>query len=86
MKKVNVIILLLFAQFGIASVIDGYNVFGHENQEYQVPASSWYWDPNMPGIGFGSDGEGYVRISLVENEHRIRQAVRNIKIFFENNE
>ena len=39
-----------------------------------------------PGIGFGSDGEGYIRISLVENEHRIRQAVRNIKIFFENNE
>ena len=36
-----------------------------------------------PGIGFGSNGEGCVRISLVENEHRIRQAVRNIKIFFE---
>ena len=32
-----------------------------------------------PGIGFGEMGEGYVRISLVENEHRIRQAVRNIK-------
>ena len=32
-----------------------------------------------PGIGFGDMGEGYVRISLVENEHRIRQAVRNIK-------
>ncbi|MCZ6633342.1 MAG: aminotransferase class I/II-fold pyridoxal phosphate-dependent enzyme, partial [bacterium] len=32
-----------------------------------------------PGIGFGDLGEGYVRISLVENEHRIRQAVRNIK-------
>jgi len=32
-----------------------------------------------PGIGFGDQGEGYVRISLVENEHRIRQAVRNIK-------
>ena len=32
-----------------------------------------------PGIGFGDMGEGYVRISLVENEHRIRQAVRNVK-------
>jgi alanine-synthesizing transaminase len=32
-----------------------------------------------PGVGFGDNGEGYVRISLVENDHRIRQAVRNIK-------
>jgi len=34
-----------------------------------------------PGIGFGEYGEGYVRIGLVENEQRIRQAVRNIKRF-----
>ena len=34
-----------------------------------------------PGIGFGEHGEGYVRIALVENEHRIRQAARNIKRF-----
>ena len=32
-----------------------------------------------PGIGFGEYGDGYVRIALVENEHRIRQAVRNIR-------
>ena len=32
-----------------------------------------------PGIGFGDNGEGYVRISLVENDLRIRQAIRNIK-------
>jgi alanine-synthesizing transaminase len=32
-----------------------------------------------PGIGFGEHGEGFLRIALVENEHRIRQAVRNIK-------
>lgn len=32
-----------------------------------------------PGIGFGPYGEGYIRFSLVENEHRIRQAVRGIK-------
>ena len=34
-----------------------------------------------PGIGFGEYGEGYVRIALVENEQRIRQATRNIKKF-----
>jgi len=34
-----------------------------------------------PGIGFGENGEGYVRIALVENEQRIRQAARNIKKF-----
>ncbi|MCJ9430267.1 LL-diaminopimelate aminotransferase [Kordiimonas marina] len=34
-----------------------------------------------PGVGFGEYGEGYVRIALVENEHRIRQAIRNIKRF-----
>jgi alanine-synthesizing transaminase len=32
-----------------------------------------------PGVGFGEYGEGYVRIGLVENEQRIRQACRNIK-------
>ena len=32
-----------------------------------------------PGIGFGEYGEGYVRIGLVENEHRIRQAAKSVK-------
>ncbi len=32
-----------------------------------------------PGIGFGEGGDEYVRFALVENEHRIRQAVRGIK-------
>jgi alanine-synthesizing transaminase len=32
-----------------------------------------------PGIGFGADGEGFVRFALVENEHRIGQAVRGIR-------
>ena len=32
-----------------------------------------------PGIGFGQYGEGYVRFALVENEHRINQAIRGIK-------
>ncbi|CAN1722086.1 glutamate--pyruvate aminotransferase AlaC [Hyphomicrobium sp. 1Nfss2.1] len=34
-----------------------------------------------PGVGFGEYGEGFIRIALVENEHRIRQAARNIKKF-----
>ena len=34
-----------------------------------------------PGIGFGEYGEGHVRIALVENEQRIRQAVRNTRKF-----
>ena len=37
-----------------------------------------------PGIGFGTYGEGYVRFSLIENEHRSRQAIRNIKKFLSN--
>jgi len=36
-----------------------------------------------PGIGFGEYGEGYVRVALVENEHRIRQAARNVKKFLQ---
>jgi alanine-synthesizing transaminase len=32
-----------------------------------------------PGIGFGQSGDGYVRFALVENEQRIRQAVRGIR-------
>lgn len=34
-----------------------------------------------PGIGFGQGGDGHVRIALVENKQRIRQAVRNIRQF-----
>ncbi|MBZ9659613.1 LL-diaminopimelate aminotransferase [Mesorhizobium sp. ESP-6-4] len=34
-----------------------------------------------PGVGFGEHGDDYVRLALVENEHRIRQAARNIKKF-----
>jgi len=32
-----------------------------------------------PGLGFGQSGEGYVRFALIENRHRIRQAVRGIR-------
>ncbi|SFI93429.1 alanine-synthesizing transaminase [Phyllobacterium sp. CL33Tsu] len=34
-----------------------------------------------PGIGFGEHGDDYIRIALVENEHRIRQAARSLKRF-----
>ncbi|SMF61939.1 LL-diaminopimelate aminotransferase [Allosphingosinicella indica] len=34
-----------------------------------------------PGVGFGEEGEGFVRIALVENEHRLRQAARAVKKF-----
>jgi alanine-synthesizing transaminase len=36
-----------------------------------------------PGVAFGEHGEGFVRIALVENEQRIRQAARNIRRFLE---
>jgi alanine-synthesizing transaminase len=36
-----------------------------------------------PGVAFGEFGEGFVRIGLVENEHRIRQAARNVKKFLD---
>ncbi len=35
-----------------------------------------------PGVGFGADGDGFVRFALIENEHRIRQAVRGIRHAF----
>jgi alanine-synthesizing transaminase len=37
-----------------------------------------------PGIGFGEHGDDYVRIAMVENEQRIRQAARSIRKFFDN--
>ncbi|MGJ4889813.1 LL-diaminopimelate aminotransferase [Bradyrhizobium sp. HKCCYLR20261] len=36
-----------------------------------------------PGVGFGEHGEGYVRIAMVENEQRIRQAARGVRRFLE---
>ena len=32
-----------------------------------------------PGVGYGEEGEGFVRIAMVENEQRLRQAARNVK-------
>jgi alanine-synthesizing transaminase len=39
-----------------------------------------------PGEGFGEHGEGYLRLALVENEQRIRQAARNLRRFFDQTE
>ena len=36
-----------------------------------------------PGVGFGEHGDEYIRIAMVENEQRIRQAARNIRKFFD---
>ena len=36
-----------------------------------------------PGIGFGEHGDDFVRLALVENEQRIRQAARGVRRFFE---
>ena len=36
-----------------------------------------------PGVGYGENGEGFVRIALVENEQRLRQAARNIKRYLQ---
>ncbi|RDC60507.1 putative aminotransferase AatC [Alteripontixanthobacter maritimus] len=35
-----------------------------------------------PGVGYGEEGEGFVRIAMVENEQRLRQAARNVKRWF----
>ena len=44
-------------------------------------------EPTVPftwsGIGYGEEGEGYVRIAMVENEQRIRQAARSLKRFLD---
>jgi alanine-synthesizing transaminase len=36
-----------------------------------------------PGIGFGEYGDSHVRIALVENTQRLRQAVRNVRAFLQ---
>ena len=36
-----------------------------------------------PGIGFGEYGDGFVRMAVVENKHRLRQAVRCIRTFMQ---
>jgi alanine-synthesizing transaminase len=39
-----------------------------------------------PGVGFGAYGDNHVRFSLIENEHRTRQAIRGLKKMFRDNE
>ena len=38
-----------------------------------------------PGVGFGDDGEGYVRIALIQDDDRIADAAQRIKQFLDNN-
>ena len=37
--------------------------------------------PSRKPVGYGEEGEGFVRIAMVENEQRIRQAARNVRRF-----
>jgi alanine-synthesizing transaminase len=62
-----------FAQIGLGGVQQA----AHPN-EAKVAVS--------PGVGFGSYGDEYVRFALVENEHRINQAIRGLRRFFQNHE
>ena len=48
------------------------NFARHLIQEAKVAVS--------PGIGFGEHGDGHVRFALIENEHRLRQATKGIKL------
>jgi alanine-synthesizing transaminase len=36
-----------------------------------------------PGVGYGEEGEGFVRIAMVENEQRLRQAARNVRKYLQ---
>jgi alanine-synthesizing transaminase len=36
-----------------------------------------------PGVGYGEDGDGFVRIAMVENEQRLRQAARNVRKYLQ---
>jgi alanine-synthesizing transaminase len=36
-----------------------------------------------PGVGYGEEGEGFVRIAMVENEQRIRQAAKGVKRYLQ---
>ena len=36
-----------------------------------------------PGVGYGENGEGFVRIAMVENEQRLRQAARNVRKYLQ---
>jgi alanine-synthesizing transaminase len=68
------------SMFAWAPIPDGYTQMGSMEfsklllEEAKVAVS--------PGLGFGEYGEGFVRIALVENEQRIRQAARSIKKLF----
>jgi alanine-synthesizing transaminase len=49
------------------------------DDSYDTPIAAGKKVAVSPGIGFGHYGDQYVRIALIENEKRIRQAAKNIK-------
>jgi alanine-synthesizing transaminase len=65
-------------------------VWGHIPEAYRVMGSIEFSKflreeakvAVSPGIGFGEYGDEYVRVALIENEHRTRQAVRGIRKAF----
>jgi len=45
---------------------------------WQIRPMAFLFCPRA-GIGFGEEGENYLRLAMVENEHRIRQAIRQMR-------
>ena len=57
------------------------NIKGKNTIDYSMDLVEYAEVAVAAGGAFGENGEGYVRIALVENEQRLRQAVRNISRF-----
>jgi alanine-synthesizing transaminase len=68
--------MFVWARIPQAFASEGSEAFARRMLEEALVAVS-------PGMGFGDKGEGFVRFALVENEERIRQAVRGIKTMME---
>src|SRR5262249_30003273 len=60
-----------------ASIPEPYPALGSPEFAVKVPRAGRA--PASPGIGFGPGGDGHVRFALVENEHRIGQAVAGLR-------
>ncbi|HXH65425.1 MAG TPA: alanine transaminase [Mariprofundaceae bacterium] len=67
------------SMFVWAEIPDEFKAMG--SLEFSTRLLSYAKVAVSPGIGFGSYGDTHVRIALIENEHRIRQAVRGIRQF-----
>ena len=67
------------SMFAWAPIPDAYRALGSMEFSKRLLAEAGV--AVAPGVGFGEEGEGFVRIALVENEQRIRQAARGVKAF-----